>query len=94
MLNKQMEKMAEAKGYPVEKQSDKQGESSKKIQYWKYRKNINLVQERSMETIRFLFFLCVCVLELLLKMKKKCIKSCISDEKEDVAWRNGNFQIN
>lgn len=70
MLNKQMEKMAEAKGYPVEKQSDKQGESSKKIQYWKYRKNINLVQERSMETIRFLF-VCVCVLELLLKMKKK-----------------------
>lgn len=71
MLNKQMEKMAEAKGYPVEKQSDKQGESSKKIQYWKYRKNINLVQERSMETIRFLFFfVCVCIRAFIKNEKK------------------------
>lgn len=31
MLNKQMEKMAEAKGYPVEKQRDKQERALRKF---------------------------------------------------------------
>lgn len=78
MLNKQLENMVEAKGCPNRNSVINRMKALIKFNIKRIERNIKLVQQRSMETISFLF--CFCIRAIIKSEKRKYTKNYTSVE--------------
>lgn len=93
MLNKQLEKTAEAKVALAGCKVISRRRVLRKIYIKIIERNIDLVHSKINGNNKlFVLFL---ISDTLLQMKKsKYTKNCTSNEERNVTWRKGNFQIN